>query len=267
MAKRGGFFRIPPPTSIPPITWVHILGAFLVYLSVAILLAPLLIALAAYMVSGSFIALDKLPSLWKGWGQLGGLCLLFLMLLLYCFMISPKARRFIFWGDGEVSKARFVKSVGIGLVGWIISYPFVLVSSIITNAIATWAWGESPFEQVAVKQLKLTMGNTPLFFSMIMVVVILVPFMEELLFRGLLQNFLKRYMRRSWSIAFTAIIFSAVHFAPSQGTGNFQLVLSLIALSGFLGFIYERERTLWAPITLHMTFNAINILAIIFAGG
>lgn len=267
IAHRGGFFRLPPPTSRPPVTWIHIAGALFLYLVVAALIVPLLFTLTVFAVTGihSKNLLEHLSPLWKGWGQFGGLFFLFLMLSLYCFRLAPQTRHFIFWGDGEASRERFATSLGMGFVCWVVSYPFVLVSSLITSAIATWLWGESQLEQVAVKQLKMTMGNTPLFLSMIVMVVVLVPCMEEFLFRGLLQNFLKRYLNRAVSIALTAVIFACVHFAKSQGTANFQLILSLLALSGFLGFIYERERTLWAPIFLHMTFNGINILVITLA--
>ena len=265
IAKQSGFFRLPPPTRVPPVTWIHLAGGVLTYLIAASVIVPLLISLVAYLITGSLISIKDLSSLWKSWGQLGGLCVLLLALILYCFWISPQARHFVFWGEKQASWIRFIKSSGMGFVGWIVSYPFVLVSTVIAAALAKWFWGESQLEQVAVKQLKMTMGNTPLFLTMILVVSLFVPFMEELLFRGLLQNVLKRYLKRSWAIALTALIFSCFHYSPSQGTGNFQLILSLLVLSGFLGFIYERERTLWAPIFLHATFNSLNVLAITFA--
>lgn len=265
VAKQSGFFRLPAPTSKPSVTWIHLAGGVLTYLVAASVIVPLLISLVAYLITGSLISLKDLPSLWKSWGQLGGLFVVLLALILYCFWISPRARHFIFWGEKQASWVRFAKSSGMGFVGWIVSYPFVLVSTVITTILAKWIWGESHLEQVAVKQLKMTMGNTPLFLMMILVVSLFVPFMEELLFRGLLQNVLKRYLKRSWAIALTALIFSCFHYSPNQGTGNFQLILSLWVLSGFLGFIYERERTLWAPIFLHATFNSLNVLAIIFA--
>ncbi len=265
VAKQNGFFRLPQPTRSSPVTWVHLAGGALSYLVAASVIIPLVITLVVYLVNGSVISFKDLSPLWKGWGQLGGLCLLLLILVLYCFLISPQTRHFIFWGEKQASWVRFAKSVGMGFVGWIVSYPFVLVSTVISTALAKWLWGESHLEQVAVKQLKMTMDNTPLFISMILVVSLFVPFMEELLFRGLLQNVLKRYLNRRWAIALTALIFSCFHYSSSQGTGNFQLILSLLVLSCFLGFIYERERTLWAPVALHATFNSLNILVITFA--
>lgn len=264
IAKQSGFFRLPPPTRIPPVTWIHLAGGALAYLIAASVIIPLLISLVVYLVTGSMTSFKDLSSLWQGWGQVAGLCVLLLTLILYCFLIAPKTRHFIFWGENQASWVRFAKSIGMGFVGWVVSYPFVLVSTVMSTALAKWLWAESHLEQVAVKQLKMTMGNTPLFLMMILVVSLFVPFMEELLFRGLLQNVLKRYLNRSCAIALTALVFSCFHYSSSQGTGNFQLILSLLVLSGFLGFIYERERTLWAPIALHATFNSLNILVITF---
>lgn len=267
IAYRNGFFRLPPPSIRPPVTWYHLIGGFLAYFIVAAVAVPILLSLTAYLTTGSLKGIDFLSNTWKGWAQLGGLCLLFLILVGYHFLLPKKTQHFILWGDKEASQKRLFKSIWAGFVGWVVSYPYVLVSSVVTSAIAKWIWGYSHLEQVAVKQLKMTMNNTPLFLAMIFVVAILVPFMEEYLFRGLLQNVLKRHFGRVWAIILTAIIFAMVHFAPSQGgTGNFQLVLSLLALAGFLGFVYERERTLWASITLHATFNTINILVITFVG-
>lgn len=265
VAKQSGFFRLPPPTHLPPVTWIHLAGGVLTYFIAALVIVPLLATLVVYFITGSMISLQNVPSLWKGWAQLGGLCLLLVMLVIYCFQIAASTRHFIFWGEKPANRHRLIKSIGMGVAAWLVSYPFVLIATAATSAITKWIWGETHLEQVAVKQLKMTMGNTPLFLSMVVVVSLFVPFMEELLFRGLLQNVLKRYMRRTVAIGLTALIFACFHFAPSQGVGNFQLILSLFVLSSFLGFIYERERTLWAPIAMHASFNALNILVIFYS--
>jgi uncharacterized protein len=250
IAQRNQFFKLPPPMGKPPVLWRHLAGAFLVYLAAAVLVA----------VMTRFIR--NFPKRWDEWEQLVGLSFMFLVLVGYCFLMNSRTRHFIFWGEGKASLSRFWKTAGMGVIGWTVSYPFVLISSFVTNLISKWLWGETESEQVAVKHLKMTIGNTPLFVAMVFVIILIVPFIEEFLFRGLLQNLLKRYLSRGWAITLTAVIFACVHFSSSQGIMNFQLILSLLALSGFLGFIYERERTLWASYGLHATFNAINVIAI-----
>jgi len=150
----------------------------------------------------------------------------------------------------------------MGIVGWCISFPCVLIVGLCARYISIWIWGQADIEQVAVKQLKLTMGIPYLFGLMAFAIIIVVPVMEELLFRGFLQNFLKRYLGRNWAMVLAAVIFALAHFSPSQGVGNFQLILSLLALSFFLSFIYEREQTLFASMALHMAFNGFSVMLI-----
>ena len=264
IAKRNQFFTLPPVSHFNPVTLLRAFGAFLTYLLFAFLILPIIYVLIAFLATGDVAGVKKLSQAWMGWLQLASLCVLFLLLLLYCFMIDTRARHYIFWGEGKRNATRFWQSVGMGVVGWLVSYPFVLFATALTALLSQWIWGESKVEQAAVKQLKLSMGNTPLYILMVLAIVFLVPFMEELLFRGFLQNLLKRYLSRSWAIGLTAIIFACAHFAPSQGIGNFQLILSLFVLSFFLGFIYERERALWASMALHMSFNGFSVLLITF---
>jgi membrane protease YdiL (CAAX protease family) len=66
------------------------------------------------------------------------------------------------------------------------------------------------------------------------------------------------------AIIFSALCFSLFHLAPSQGIGNISLVASLFLFALFLGFIYERQASLFASIGLHMTFNAVSTVRILF---
>ena len=265
MAKRNGFFRLPPPSHHLPVTFFQTLGAFLTYLIFALLILPIILVVLALLTTGEISSIKKLPSLWTAWLQVGSLWMIFLLLILYCFLINPRSRHFIFWGEGERSFRRFLKGLGMGVVAWVVSYPFVLFVSLIAKYISVWIWGETKVEQVAVKHLKMTMGDPYLFSSMVFAVVILVPYLEELLFRGFFHNLMKRYLGRNWAIGLTAVVFSLAHFSFSQGIGNFQLILSLFVLALFLSFIYEREGTLWAPMGLHVAFNGLNVMMIIFS--
>jgi uncharacterized protein len=263
VARRNGFFHLPPADQVIPVTWLHTLGALAVYFVCAILLLPVILIVEAYWLGGDIKAIRHLPDLWKGWAQIATLTALFFLLLFYCSRLKREARDYIFWGGLQKNGPRVLQSVEMGVVAWVVSYPFVLVSGVIASALSNWIWGKSQHEQVAVAQLKQSMGNTPLFIAMIVLVVIIVPFIEELLFRGFLQNVLKRYLGRGLGIGATALAFAFAHYAPSQGVGNFQLIFSLIILAVFLGYIYEREKTLWAPLALHMSFNALNALMIV----
>jgi len=265
VAKRNHFFKLPQQSLEVPVYFKQALGAFLVYLIFSLILLPIVLVLIVLLTTGDLSNLKHIPQQWLGWIQALALWTLSLLLLLYCFSISKQSRRFIFWGEGVRSIHRFWSAIGMGILTCLISYPFVLLVGLISKYISLKLWGTVEVEQVAVKQLELSMGKPVLFILMVLAVVFIVPFAEELLFRGFFQNFFKRRFGRNWAIALSTIVFSLAHFAKSQGAGNFQLIFSLAVLAFFLGFIYERQRTLWASYGLHMTFNAWNILMIIFS--
>lgn len=265
-AWRNRFFRLPPSLSTNPMTLLRVIGAFFVYFLFAILL-PIAALFSFRFFLKEHSNIFSLPTDLKGYLQFGFLSILFILLISYCYLMGAGVRRFIFWGEGIQSVSRFFKSFGMGMVGWVISYPCVLLVGLLANLVSVFFWGEIEVEQVAVMQLKRTMEYPFLFGLMIFAVVILVPFMEELLFRGFLQTLLRKYLKRGWALFLTALIFALVHFSASQGKGNFQLISTLFVLSLFLGFLYEREQSLWASIGLHVTFNGFSVILLVLSAG
>ena len=82
---------------------------------------------------------------------------------------------------------------------------------------------------------------------------ILVPFAEELFFRGLLY----RWLKTRWNLA-TATLASSLMF------GLAHVYLEAVA-AGFivglvLAFVYERSRRLWTTVVLHMVLNSAGLL-------
>ncbi|MEO7495988.1 MAG: CPBP family intramembrane glutamic endopeptidase [Massilia sp.] len=85
-------------------------------------------------------------------------------------------------------------------------------------------------------------------FGMVVVSCILAPVLEEMLFRGLiLRSFLRQYSR--WS----AIIGSATLFGFAH-MNLYQYVVALM-LGIFLGWLYERTRSLLPSMALHAAYN------------
>ena len=93
--------------------------------------------------------------------------------------------------------------------------------------------------------------------TLIMVVVI-APIFEEILFRGKLYNMLRISASPLTSIVLASLFFGAVHLEP------------IIAISGLpwgllLGFVYLRSRSIIAPIILHMFNNALAYATIVLS--
>jgi membrane protease YdiL (CAAX protease family) len=84
---------------------------------------------------------------------------------------------------------------------------------------------------------------------LVVMVAVVAPLAEELMFRGLLQLSLERRMRASWAILVQALVFAILHFqlVPLPG---------LFLFGVFLGYLAHRTGRLGLNICTHMGFNA-----------
>lgn len=84
---------------------------------------------------------------------------------------------------------------------------------------------------------------------------LVVPVMEEVLFRGLVYNRLRGYTKTVWSAAaLSAAVFAAVH-------GNLIQMLFAFPMGLLLAAVYHRYQTLRAPVVFHMAVNISSVLA------
>ena len=97
---------------------------------------------------------------------------------------------------------------------------------------------------------------------MVICSVLLAPIVEETLVRGLLFGVLRR-QSRILAYVVTIIFFAVMHVWQYLLVYDFKAVLlaalQYIPASIALGWTYEKSNTVWAPIFLHMTINAISM--------
>lgn len=154
------------------------------------------------------------------------------------------------------------------LFAWVIAFPLVLFLSGIFEWIVLYVFNVTEIpDQQAVLFVKATFANPVYFTLAIITVVVITPFVEELLFRGFLQSFIRRHLGSKQAILITSACFSAFHYDSAQGYANIPIVGSLFFLALFLGYLYEKQGSLFASICLHGLFNAISILNLYFFGG
>lgn len=87
---------------------------------------------------------------------------------------------------------------------------------------------------------------------------ILTPILEEIIFRGgLFQAFANKF-NTPLAIMASSTLFMLVHsFSP--------LIMPGIFVAGlFLAYLYQKYRSIYAPISLHIFINGINVLAVNF---
>jgi uncharacterized protein len=268
LAGMRGYFYIPKTHFTPPpaLSLGNVVGVFTAFIAVEVVLIPgIAYGWLAYQ-KGGWLKVDAMhfDTLTQGWLNLLTILFALAAVLLYCLFMQPDKRRLLFWGNLEPSSLlRGLKALFMGWYTWLIAYPTVLVVSQLIGIALALLGNFKHLDQTAVKNLKSTITDPTLLWSTIAAIVFLVPIVEETLFRGFVQRFAIQKIGRVRGIALAALLFASFHFSVAQGIYNIELLLSLFVLGCYLGFIYERQGTLWASIGLHMAFNAISVFMII----
>lgn len=253
--------------SSPPIFFSNVLIAFAIFIASQIFFVPLL------WLFWVVIAEKRLPSesdfhldvTTQSWLNVFTILVAAVGLFEYTYFFKRDFLRQIWNGKAHGFKYR-LRDFFIGMFSWFLAYPTMLFVGQIVSILVLLKFQPSPIEQVAVKQLRMLKDNPTLFWIMGAMIVSVVPFIEELLFRGYLQTWIKKHLGAFKAILITSAVFALFHFSPSQEAANVELVVSLFVLSCFLGYVYERQRSLAASIALHATFNGISLLFIILSG-
>jgi membrane protease YdiL (CAAX protease family) len=263
IAWKKGYYLLPPNNSerdVPKGKEVFL--AFSAFFFIEIILAPFLFAIFLYFKEGKIFDLTtyNFSLEFKSWTNILIIFLTsFVVTLIYAWI--PKKSREAIWGSPSEIRNIYqnIRDFLVGSMTWIIVYPWIIViGQLLSILISLFYKGPLPL-QTAVQHLK-DILNYPILFALTAVsVVTIIPYVEEMLFRGFLQAWLKTTFNRSTAIIATSIIFASFHFSVSQGIENVEFIASLFLLSCFLGFLKERQRSLWASIGLHSTFNAISI--------
>ncbi len=264
LAKSYGFFVLPHgrEKKTNPVGIVTLIAAFTIYLGMTMVIAPLLAKAIEYFYS--FLTNKNIPNAAFSWLQLLILGAIFTLFYLSCRAQDPLLFRKI-WKDRTIARPTNIAiDFLMGIMTWIISFPLVLAIGQLADMALYFFFKFENYEQVAVHYLKTTLESPAMLSVALFTILIAAPIIEEFLFRGCLLTYLKRYMPIKGAIVLSALCFSLFHFAPSQGLGNISLVASLFVLALFLGFIYERQASLFASIGLHMTFNAVSTFRIVF---
>lgn len=146
----------------------------------------------------------------------------------------------------------------------IVIFPIVSLIGQISDTILYLAFDVKGYEQLAVTFLKKTLTSPIALFGSLISIVILAPVTEELLFRGLLFNFLKNRFGTKAAVFISALLFAIFHYSHAQGLGNISLILSLTFFGAMLAIFYLMTSSLLYPILLHAIFNLLSSLRILF---
>ena len=124
----------------------------------------------------------------------------------------------------------------------------------LVNALVT-SLTDGPFENPQIEVLAPTALSVPAMVGMLVLAAGVAPVVEEIVFRGVLYGWLRRFLSPAAGIVLSALVFGAVHGIP-------QLVPALAVQGVVLAMVYERTRSLWPSIVLHGVFNAVMLGAL-----
>jgi len=134
--------------------------------------------------------------------------------------------------------------------------PVVLGAIILTTIIGKLLFGDK-FQMPQHEELKqiIAYSQWQVRALIVFTAVVVVPFVEELIFRGMIQTMLRSYIVKPWPAIFLAsLVFIIFHANPEHW-------LALFALSLCLGYTYEKSGSLFRSIFVHMLFNGMSVLA------
>ena len=145
------------------------------------------------------------------------------------------------------------------VLGWLTNYGLSFPAAFAANMLLTALGME--YYNLNQEIVELAMSMSPA--AAILNACVLAPFVEELLFRGLIFRGLHR-RSRVWAYAVSMLAFALTHTLSAilRQPVSLTLVNVIVYLpAGFaLARIYEKSKTIWEAVFLHAAINAVSML-------
>jgi membrane protease YdiL (CAAX protease family) len=138
-------------------------------------------------------------------------------------------------------------------------WPLIIAAITLTMFFGGLIWGaEYQMQQHQELELITEHSQLPLRILIAIVAVVVAPFLEEMLFRGLVQTMIRSFFevgKGAWlAIALSSGLFAIMHANAAHWP-------ALFVLGVCLGYAYEKSGSLLRPIFIHSLFNATSIIA------
>ncbi len=193
--------------------------------------------------------------------QLLTIVVAFILLTGFSLIHSSEIQSLI-WGNkqgGKQASLAFLK----GVLYTLLTYPIVMIVVQAIHQVTTWVGLEPVQQQIALAELQALEHIPWLFWLFVVAVVTVIPVVEELLFRGFLQNYCSGHLGPRAAIIIASGCFAFFHYAAEQASANIELMIGLFLYSYFMGIFYCRERSLWTTIGMHSCFNLLSVCAMV----
>lgn len=170
-------------------------------------------------------------------------------LMIFYFAI---ARRSAGWSDLGFRPFDFARSLGL-VVAW---FFLVKVISFVYTIIAQRI-GLEPSEDVLRRVPEVFGEGTVGFLLAVIVVAVLAPFVEELLFRGFIYPVFRQRWGLTVALVANSLLFGLFHF-------NLFLFIPITIIGFALAYLYEITDSLGPPIMLHALNNFLSVVLIYY---
>lgn len=155
---------------------------------------------------------------------------------------------------GKGARPSRLKAAIGGVAALLLSWPVLMVAGLLAGLMVG-----APDDPIAHASLRI-LADAPVdawFIAFVLIVTLITPLMEEILYRGLLQESLVKAGLPRW----VGILIVSAAFAWSHNRSvDPHAMASLLVFSIALGWAYEKTGRLTAPIVMHMLFNAGNLI-------
>ncbi len=148
------------------------------------------------------------------------------------------------------------------MLAFICVLPIIFTVNLVSSRLVAGVTGEEVMEIGHQTLQMLNLGrDSSWFWPTTLLVVLGVPLVEEMLYRGLLQESLRRHRLlmggSPWgSIIGASILFTAMHIGSTSPEG----LPGLFVLSMGFGWAFARTGRLASAVTMHILFNGLNII-------
>lgn len=212
------------------------------------LLTPLLIALVLRIVK----ELDRhlaVPDILLDWSISRYIVVSQSIALIAGYFIIRRElkKRGLAWSDLGLQSFKKLRAIK-----YIIAFPLILLVILFVIAAITAAFGYIPPEPAGPPQAKEAYDRIGGLWPSILLSVVLAPFIEELLFRGILFKALSARWNLLLAIAVSSFIFAVIHLNPPQ-------IIGAAIIGPYLCFMYHRLGSIYPGMVLHALWNSLVI--------
>jgi membrane protease YdiL (CAAX protease family) len=156
--------------------------------------------------------------------------------------------------------------------------PTVLKVNVIFGIMAK-LFGSDGARQIPLRMLLQSFYESPMkFLKIFFRISVVAPIIEEVIFRGFIQEKIgdiqtlvfkqdtQQTICKITRVVLQALIFAGCHFHPLLGLANVPILLGTFFFGFYMGLNKEKEKNVWAGMTIHASINTVVCLRVVLIG-